>query len=57
MVAVSSLKDNKYIVHNLDPDTLYVFNVKAVGENGVILTEGFKQVSRTDKAPLIVNSK
>lgn len=57
MVAVNSLKDNKYIVRNLDPDTLYVFNVKAVGENGVILTEGFKQVSRTDKAPLIVNSK
>ena len=58
MVAVNSLKDNSYVVHNLDPDTKYLFNVKAVGENGVILTQGLKQVSRrTEKQPLIYSGK
>lgn len=46
-IAVSSLKDNKYTVHHLDPDTSYVFNVKAVGEDGTILTQALKQVSQT----------
>ena len=58
MVAVNSLKDNRYVVHNLDPDTTYLFNVKAVGEDGVILTQGLKQVSRrTEKQPLTHRSK
>ena len=53
-VAVNSLKDNKYTVHRLDPDTSYVFNVKAVSEGGTILTQALKQVSRTTgKQPTI----
>lgn len=53
-VAVNSLKDNKYTVHRLDPDTSYVFNVKAVSEGGTVLTQALKQVSRTTgKQPTI----
>ena len=58
VVAVNSLKDNKYMVRHLDPDTTYVFNVKAVDQNGVILTQGMKQVAqKTDKKPLVLISK
>ena len=53
--AVSSLKENKFIVPNLDPDTMYVFNVRAVSQDGTTLTQGSKQVSqRTKKKPTVV---
>ena len=58
MVAVDSLKDNSYIVRNLDPDTEYVFNVKAVTDGGVFLTQGLKQVlRRTKKKPSTPSSE
>ena len=53
--AVSSLKENKFTVPNLDPDTMYVFNVRAVSQDGTTLTQGSKQVSqRTKKKPTVV---
>jgi len=53
--AVSSLKQNKFTVPNLDPDTMYVFNVRAVSQDGTTLTQGLKQVSkRTKKKPTVV---
>ncbi|XP_068732704.1 toll-like receptor 2 [Montipora capricornis] len=53
MVAVDSLKDNSYVVRNLDPDTMYVFNVRAVMDDGSFLTQGLKKVlRRTEKQPL-----
>lgn len=55
MTAVSSLKENKFTVRNLDPDTVYVFNVRAVSPDGTTLTQGLKQVSRrTKKKPTVV---
>jgi len=53
--AVSSLKENKFTVSNLDPDTMYVFNVRAVSQDGTTLTQVLKQVSkRTKKKPTVV---
>ena len=53
--AVSSLKENKFTVRKLDPDTMYVFNVRAVSQDGITLTQGLKQVSkRTKKKPTVV---
>ena len=53
--AVSSLKENKFTVRKLDPDTMYVFNVRAVSQDGTTLTQGLKQVSkRTKKKPTVV---
>lgn len=53
--AVSSLKENKFTVPNLDPDTMYVFNVRAVSQDGTTLTQGSKQVSqRTKKKSTVV---
>ena len=58
MVAVDSLKDNSYVVRNLDPDTMYVFNVRAVMDDGSFLTQGLKKVlRRTEKQPLTPKSK
>lgn len=55
MTAVSSLKENKFTVPNLDPDTVYVFNVRAVSQDGTTLAQGLKQVSRrTKKKPTVV---
>ncbi len=53
--AVSSLKENKFTVPNLKPDTVYVFNVRAVAQDGTTLTQALKQVSRkTKKKPAVV---
>ena len=53
--AVSSLKENKFTVPNLDPDTMYVFNVRAVSQDGTTLTQVLKQVSiKTKKKPTVV---
>ena len=55
LTAVSSLKENKFTVRNLKPDTMYVFNVRAVAQDGTTLTQGLKQVSRkTKKKPAVV---
>ena len=57
-VAVNSLKDNSYVVHELDPDTEYVFNVKAVTDGGVLLTQGLNQLlHRTKKKPSAPSSE
>jgi len=53
--AVDSLKENKFTVPNLEPDTTYVFNVRAVSQDGTTLTQVLKQVSsRTKKKPTVV---
>lgn len=53
--AVDSLKENKFTVPNLEPDTMYVFNVRAVSQDGTTLTQVLKQVSsRTKKKPTVV---
>ena len=53
--AVDSLKENKFTVLNLEPDTTYVFNVRAVSQDGTTLTQVLKQVSsRTKKKPTVV---
>ena len=58
MVAVGSLKANKYTVHRLEPDTSYVFNVKAVDQNGVVLTQSSQQVfKKTHKKTVVVVGK
>ena len=52
---VSSLKENKFTVSNLEPDTTYVFNVRAENQDGTTLTQGLKQVSsRTKNKPTVV---
>ena len=53
--AVDSLKENKFTVPNLEADTMYVFNVRAVSQDGTTLTQVLKQVSsRTKKKPTVV---
>ena len=53
--AISSLKENKFTVSKLEPDTVYVFNVRAVAPDGTTLTQALKQVSRkTKKRPAVV---
>lgn len=56
VTAVSSLKENKFTVANLDPDTMYAFNVRAVGQDGITLTQGLKR-GRTHKKPVVAISK
>ena len=55
VVAVDSLKANKYTVRHLEPDTSYVFNVKAVDQNGIILTQSLqKVVKKTPKKTVVI---
>ena len=58
MVAVDSLKANKYTVRRLEPGTSYVFNVKAVDQNGGILTQSSqKVVKKTHKKTVVAIGK
>ena len=58
IVAVESLKANKYTVRRLEAGTSYVFNVKAVDQNGVILTQSSqKVVKKTHKKTVVAIGK
>ena len=58
VVAVDSLKANKYTVRRLKPDTSYVFNVKAVDQNGVVLTQSSQKVfKKTHKKTVVAIGK
>ena len=58
VVAVDSLKANKYTVRRLEPDTSYVFNVKAVDQNGVVLTQSSRKVfKKTHKKTVVAVGK
>ena len=58
VVAVDSLKANKYTVRRLEPDTSYVFNVKAVDQNGVVLTQTSPQLfKKTHKKTMVAIGK
>ena len=57
-VAVDSLKANKYTVRHLEPDTSYVFSVKAVDQSGVVLTQSLqKVVKKTHKKTVVAIGK
>ena len=56
--AVSSLKEDKLTVKNLESETWYLFNVRAVGPDDSTLTKPLKPLShRTKKAPVVAISK
>ena len=54
IVAVDSLKANKYTVRHLEPDTSYVFSVKAVDQNGVVLTQSSQKVVKKTHKKIVV---